>query len=507
MIKNIIFSILALFLFLNMTNISWAEEDDSGDIVMEEDADDTMDMDEEDDDFEENDSMDEGDIAGASVDEEDVEDDSVRPKTVLDEEASLNYRGLNIRPSLKIQEKFTDNIFSKDIDKDEKEDYITITSLGLKLSLEKWGHYIEAKGTAVNKSYNEHIEEESTERFAYARLILMKDELLEFNFKGMHIDSFEDRDDQILARHVLLLPNSRQEHYINTKLTGGASLNFGRQLRLDVDYYLERWDFDDIDNKFRERKVGGVDVKATLANGKDSYFVAEYNMKEIDYQVINTLSSIGLDNREHTGYLGFKWDESKYKGLLRIGGIKKVYNDINGFKSFYGLDPNGKEKYIDHIKSFEAVGDLEIYHKLGESHEIVYGVKRYMDEPMLAPTALANSLGSLSTPQKYVMVNEAHLGYRYFFTKNTSINWNGSYASTKFSDTYVPGEKIRREDRVVTAGMGVRYEIDWITIGLDYEYKSRESNVSDPGGDDLILPDETFDFIGNTTIFTVDLHL
>lgn len=513
MIKNTILIIFSFFLILNFSTLAVAQEnadDESAeDKIIEE-------LLEEDEDVaveelpaegvenpKETTSDTEEGMAGASLAE-------AAPLEQKEEEANLVYRGLEIRPSLHIQQIIVDNVFAKYLDDDEKEDHLTVTTLGMRLNLDKWGHSFEIDGRAVNTSYNEYTEEESHEKFATLRAQIMKDKLIEFNVKGKYVDSFERRTDAVMPSHILLLPNPRQNHYIDRKISGGASLNYGRSLRIDADYSFEEWEFDDKDNAFRERQIDGIDVTITSANGEYSDFVVEYRMQDFNYVTYNTINTFGLDNREHTAYMGFRWNEPNYKGIFRLGVTKKTFNDLDGFIAHYGDGisiERDKNKADGFLKEVNAIGQFYVFKRVGGKHEFDFGVERYLDEPTLSPTVYAKSLGVDITPQRFIIVDEASIGYRLFFTKNTSMNIGASYNNIEFSDFYIDGEKIVREDETTSISGGVRYKINWLTIALDHQYKTRESNVSDPDGVDPILPDETFDYSENRTMFTIGLHL
>ncbi len=509
MIKNTILIIFSFFLILNFPTLASAQEN-----AADESAEDKIEVAVET-------SPEEGvEKATETTDkEQDGESDSslALPEPEEKEEANLVYRGLEIRPSLHIQQIIINNVFAKYFADDEKEDHLTVTTLGMRLNLDKWGHSLEIDGRAINTSYNEYTEEESHEKFGTLRVQIMKDQLLEFNVKGKFIDSFESRTDAVMPSHVLLLPNSRQNHYVDKKLAGGGSLNYGRSLRIDADYSFEEWEFDDEDNDFRERQIDGVDVTITSANGKYSDFVVEYHMKDFNYYVtynaINTFlnaSAFSLDNREHTAYMGFKWYEPNYKGTFRLGVTKKTFNDVDGFVAHYGNGisiENDKNKADGFLKEINAIGEFTVFRRIGGKHEFDLSVERYIDEPTLSPTLLAQSLGVDVQEQRFITVDEASIGYRLFFTKNTSMNIGVSYNNIEFSDFYIDGEKIVREDETTSIMGGIRYKSNWLTIALDHKYKTRESNVSDPDGTDPILPDETFDYSESRTMFTIGLHL
>lgn len=491
MTKNILITFLAFFLSINYSSLAFAEKlSSTSSSPTEAEATDSE---------PEDSQAGEDPMDSEAGTEGDVEAESA---SSLTEETNLVYYGLKIKPSLSIQQEFIDNIFAKDFDRDEKEDHITITTLGMKLNYDRWGHAFEFDGTAINKSYNEYTEEESYEKFGTLSAIIMKDKLIELNVKGKHVDSYESRADAILPRHILLLPSRRQNHFVNKKISGGGSVNLGPAFRLDASYSFEEWDFNDIDNTFRERQIKGIDVVMTSSNGEFSNFVMEYYMKDFNYEPYNDLGDYKLHNREHTAYIGFNWDEPDYKGVARLGTTIKEFNDEAGFDLHYG-----DKKANGFRKDVEAVGEFSVFRRLAVVHEIDFRIARYVDEARLAPTIYAVTLGAPSTEQRYVVIDEASLAYRLFFTKNTSMDINSSYSNIQSSDVYIPGESIKRDDETISVGAGVRYKINWLTISLDHKYKSRESNVSDAHGHKTLLPDETFDYIENRTTFTIGLHL
>jgi len=474
----------------------------------------------------------------------------------------LDFHGIRFSPDITVKQGHVDNIYAMDYDDDIHEDSFTETSFRFRLNVPTYqainvvmipfgvaadalrlrvpsiltetpsfffndvpevlaDSHLEFDALFKNTTYNDYTEEEVTERFVTGRFEIFEKRKFGLTARGEYSDTFESRADQIVPRYALYLGDGYpiRQGYINKIGAGGLSYRPTPNVTVYAEHYRDNWEFHEVDDWFRDREIRGTSVKVKARSTKDVFFIIEVDGKDIDYDVINSYSTYNLDSTQITGYMGFEWDTPKRKGVFKLGVVKKAYDDQDGFKAFYNT-PTDDQEYKDYISIFEAVGKWDVYRKKGR-HAFEFGIERSIEEPSVGPTylgfvTLASGGGStISTEQRYMLVDEAHIGYRFYFTKNTSMNFGYRYKSVELSDYYdnsLPeSSRTYRTDEFITGTMGVRYEGLGVVWALDYSHKLRLSNVSDPVnslglGSDPDLADDNFDYIQNTVMLTFSIR-
>jgi hypothetical protein len=338
---------------------------------------------------------------------------------------------LRVKPSIRIQERYEDNIFLEPTDK--KSDYITTIapSIGLELP---FGAYRASLAYTLNdvnfsnypsqNSYNHEVTAFLGRNFT--------------NFKFTAEDDFQDTRDLVdpeLTTRIRRLRNDVGAN-VSTDLHR-VNLDVGFRNILD-DYKESAWQQDDrYENIFAITGKYRVLPKTSL--------LLEYNLGEIRYRYY---TSDHPNANYNQGFVGIEGNlTSRCLGVIKVGYQERNYNR-SGVPNFYGLVAT-----VSVTEKFTArdIGKLAFLRSAVES---IYSINNYYE------------------------ANRLVAEYGHDFTKRFSGRLTTAYQFNTYPyETTEEGETRRRKDTLWTAGILLNYKLrKWLSFEAGYLYDCRNSN-------------------------------
>ena len=341
---------------------------------------------------------------------------------------------VKVHPYITADTAYTTNAFSTAGNR--VDDYITTYTPGLSLELPFRRHSLFLDYNIVDKNYKDFSDEDTTSRNAYGLLNLKVGSRLDVSISDTYIKGHEPRGSSATGS-IEEFKNNIVDARIKHALVDVSSIEFG--------YSGSSWSFDTAANDFRERDENTLSVAIYLkVLPKTSVFV-EYALKDVDYEVIEPILGVTLDNETDFAQVGIKWDATgKSTGILKAGYSWRDYDD----------------KTLGEHNTW--VGSLEGVHNFDKYTTLTLTAARTLDETSLSGTRFTTSTGAFGELK--------HKFYRKF-----SLAARGSRTEVDFSDPLATVEK--RIDRVGTVGAGFGYDMqDSLTFALNYDHTKRNSN-------------------------------
>lgn len=354
-------------------------------------------------------------------------------------EGNLHAGPLEIHPILKATESYTNNVYSRPNAK--KRDWYTTTIAGLRLDLPFREHLLDLGYQATFNRYAKYDEENSTTHVADGLLDLKLGSRFGLTLSDRYSKSFESRGETATGI---------QEHFETNAATVSVAYELVDVSEVRLDYTKTTWDYKNSTYRARDEDLAEAYIYLKFLP-KTSAFI-EVDGNNIDYNDSNS----SQNSQEITGLLGLTWELSDSSiGTVQAGYMKKNFND----------------KAVRDFNTWVAFADIN--HDITESTRIVLDAHRKVSE-----TTLVGSRYILNTRGSARLIHS-------FFTK-FSVDIHASLSKDAFSDINT-GATLVRKDSTSASGVGVNYDIqNWLTAGLGYEQRDRNSNVDTADYDENI---------------------
>jgi hypothetical protein len=372
-------------------------------------------------------------------------------------------KGGLLHPFLSLEEYYTDNIFNTE--EDEKNDYVTIISPGIWISLPRLkqklieietstlspgGFTYTRMGPEFFRRYQTYLlyraDMEQFSKYSSENMINQTAEgIFHYNFRsGLSIefaDHFE-RSHDIRGTGISKELDKYRSNLITAMLTYNASDKFN--VRADYSYFIVNYE------------AGRNDFRDRFDNSYSAYLFYKFLPKKaafIEYSYINVKydDPILSNSEEHLCFGGLQWDiTAKSRGMIKAGlGVKNFMNsDIGNYKDF--------------------ILEIQIDHDFSPRTSLHMTASRKTNETNIPTT-------------DYILSHSLGLEYR----QRLSSKISGSLRFFYESDTYegnltFAGETGQRDDNYLGIGLALRYELTkWLTFDAGYLYNMRESSFSE----------------------------
>lgn len=354
---------------------------------------------------------------------------------------------VKVHPSIKIEEQYDDNIF---LDPgNEKDDFITTVTPGLGLELPFSDNIFKLDYKASIVTFADyHSSQDSINHYLNGKL--------ELNFRDFGL-TFEDKFEDKFARP-------------DTELTPRISIE-KNTAKANAAVELNRLGFE----------LGYSNI---LYNYKSS----GYENEDRDENVFTLIGSYRFLPKTSV-LLEFDYGKVDYD--------TEVNSDADYYQAMLGLRGKLTAKSVAEIKVGYQNRD---YEKSGESDfdSVVTAasiVEEFTPFDTLRLDFLRNPYESQYKVNNYYTLSSVSAAYTHKFTKKFSGNLSTSYQLNDYPRQTTEGsETKKRNDDFWSLGGGIDYEIQrWLSCGLKYEYKQRESNF------------DTFDYKNNLVTLTASI--
>ena len=379
-----------------------------------------------------------------------------------------------LHPFISITGLFTDNVLNTGTTR--KSDFVTVISPGIWLAVPDTGNrlpFIDSSSMAPGGFVVENLMHESFRRFQ--TYFLYQADLQRFNRNSSENNvkhrlegnlEFKLRGGLSMAlQDQCLISHDERGTEIANELSRFQSNLFNLFIVYDTrhktlfraGYTNFIVDYDQPGNSFRRRMDNAFSASAFYAIRPKIFLFGEYRLVDINYDEESL-----LDGREQHLFGGVRWNvSSKTEGFLKVGYGSKSFNSNSEKSKDFILESN-----INYSISAKSSLHLTAWRKTNE-------------------TNIENTL--------FVLTNGIRAAFTHKIFGKLSAFANLSYVNYRYrGDFTFNGKTGRREDRYVTAGLGIQHQFRrWLTNEIGYTYSRRDSNFP------------AFDYSGNTLYFRV----
>lgn len=344
-------------------------------------------------------------------------------------EGNLHVGQLKINPYVSVNENFSDNIYYTSTD--TKNDSVTTTTPGIRLTLPFRMHQAELEYYSVFSRYQTYSGEDTTDYHVGGNVDLKLGSLFAFKLADRYDKGHEPRGSSSTG--------FIEQFHSNAALVS-ASYQVATLSKIQIDYAPASWRFKTSDFRDRdETAFSGYFYYRFLP--KTSAFV-EYDHKTVAY--VKTI--MDLDNTVDSGQVGLTWEMSaRSKGTIKGGMIKKDFSS-SSFGDFNGW-------------AYSA----DVRHDFTDDTSIMLSGQRSVNE--------SNLIGN-----RYFLTTGVFTELTHKFVRKLAGSVRGSYGEDRYSDV-IPPDTAFRIDRTTLLGAGLKYTLkEWLDFGLDYNSRDRHSN-------------------------------
>jgi len=351
---------------------------------------------------------------------------------------------VRFKPSIRIEEKYEDNIFLETTDK--KSDFITTIAPTINFDL-PFGDYRASLAyalNAVNFANYPHQNSYNHEVIAFLGLNFTK-------FKFTAENDFQD------TKEIADTELSRRIHRSRNDVRANASTDLHR-INLDLGFRNIFDDYKEAAWKHEDRYENIFALKTSYRVLPKTSLFLEYNLGGVRYY-----TSDNPNADYHQGFIGLEGKlTARSVSVVKVGYQARNYKR-SGVADFYGLVTT-----VGITEKFTA-RDIAKLAFLRSAIESTYGVNNYYE---------ANRL-----------ITE----YSHDFTNRFSGSLSGAYQFNKYpKETTESSETKKRKDTLWSAGILLNYKFRrWVSLELGYKYDSRDSNFG------------AFDFRDNVSTLSV----
>jgi len=336
---------------------------------------------------------------------------------------------VRVKPSIRIEEKYEDNIFLEATNKDS--DFITTVTPGISLDL-PFGDYRASLAYVLNAvKFAEHPRQDSYNHGVIAFLGL---NFTKFKFTAEN--NFQD------TKEIADTELSRRIHRSRNDVRANAGTDLPR-INLDLGF---RNIFDD----YKETAWQHEDKYENIFLLKGSYrmlpktsLFLEYNLGGVRYY-----TSHNPNADYHQGFIGIEGKlTARSISVVKVGYQARDYKR-SGVADFYGL-----------------VTTVSI-------------AEKFTARDIAKLAFLRSAVESTYSVNNYYVANRFITEYSHNFTDRFSGSLSGAYQLNKYpKETTEGSETKRRKDNLWSAGILLNYKFrKWVSLELGYRYDGRESN-------------------------------
>ncbi|RLL55890.1 DUF560 domain-containing protein [Mariprofundus sp. EBB-1] len=356
-----------------------------------------------------------------------------------DDGFSLKSGGVELIPSIKIDEKYNDNIFSAEAIKTKS--LITVISPRLELKSESDTHLSSLSYQLDDGIYHSSSADNYLTHDAQLNVSADLSRRLQTSLQAGYLKSSDPRGSTFTGRPATAVIEPDKFH----TASASAMIAYGIRSRVELkgDYSAKRYE----NNRFRtadrdlDNMGGGLSFFLPIMQKTKAVVEARY--KKVDYKTFSATTN--LDSKEQRYFGGLDWEATaKTSGKLRLGYMVKSFDDslLNG--------PNSG--------SFSW--------ELGMNW---------------APESY--SIFDLSTEST---INEADGSGSHIEAQNVKLGWNHDWnsklshtASVGFAKSKYIGLAVPRQDDRTTAGLSIAYQIvRWLNVSASYDYTNNNSSAA-----------------------------
>jgi hypothetical protein len=358
---------------------------------------------------------------------------------------------ITVLPEVAYTGEWNDNIFLDS--ENEKSDYINKVTLGLGLMREvDEDNYARLGYTLDVFKYSDYSDNDYENNEIYAG----------FGYKapgGLYTkldERFVSTEDPYGSDNDYL-EGERVKRWNNT-VKAALGYEFGNKFRIEASYRNFIEDYHEFADKWQSKLDHEPGLTAFYRIMPKTSALVEYRvqMREYTEQQNSGDNSKGADSDTaqdfvyHKAFVGLHWDASaKINGDLKLGiGYKDYENDENWDN-------------VDYEDTTTWIAETRLYYQLFQRTQLNGKLLRQVkDSSAIGSTRYTDTVFGLGAKQQFSEKLTGMVDLAYTF------------------DEYDGDDD--REDDVYAAKIGLDYDIqDWLTAGVNYTYKQRESNIDD----------------------------
>lgn len=356
-------------------------------------------------------------------------EDTTAKETAEEEEKGIKLGPVIAHPSFSVKEQYDDNVF---LDPDSKKhDFITTLTPGVGLELPFSDNKLKFDYKVDIARFADYDSQNSVNHDVNG--------LLELNFRDIVFncgDRFEKKFDRPDSEFT-----SRVKYDRNTaKATAAMMLN---RLGFDLGYSNLWYDYKTSDYKDEDRYEHTVDLIASYRFLPKTSLLLEFDYGHIEYDT------------------GVKSNSDSYQPLVGLRGkltAKSTAEIKVGYQS-----RNYKREGEPDFSSVVAIASI---------------VEEFTPSDKLTLNFLRKPYESQYSSNNYYALTGPSATYVHKFTDKFSGKLSAAYQLNAYpQQTIEDGISKKRKDNFWSMGTGITYDIKkWLSCGLDYEYKQRDSN-------------------------------
>jgi polysaccharide biosynthesis protein VpsM len=347
----------------------------------------------------------------------------------VEEEKGIKLGPVIVHPSLAVKEQYDDNVFWTPSNK--KHDFITTVTPGMGLELPFSDNKLKFDYKADIARFADNDSQNAVNHYVNG--------LLELNFRDVVFncgDRFEKRFDRPTSEFT-----NRVKYDRNTaKATAGMTFN---RLEFELGYSDLWYDYETPGYSDKDRYEDVVDLIASYRFLPKTSFLLEF-----DYGHVNYRTDVKSNSDSYQPLVGLRGKlTAKSTAEIKVGYQARNYKrdgepDFNSVVTMAGI-----------IEEFTPSNTLTL-NFLRKPYESQYSANNYYT--LTSPSAM----------------------YVHKFTNKFSTKLSGSYQLNAYPrETTENAVTKNRKDNFWSVGTGITYDIKkWLSCGLDYEYKRRDSN-------------------------------
>lgn len=374
---------------------------------------------------------------------------------------------ITVLPKVAYTGEWNDNIYISE--KDEKSDYINKATLGFGIMREVDEDNYAKLGYSLDVfKYSDYSDNDYEAHKIYAGLGYKAPSGLYAKLD----ERFLSTEDPYGGDNLYKEGVAKTKRWNNT-LKGAVGYEFGDKFRLEASYRNFIEDYHQFADKWQNKIDHEPGVAAYYRIMPKTSALVEYRvqMREYTEQQSAGDNSKGADSDTaqdfvyHKAFVGLHWDASaKITGDLKVGiGFKDYENDEN----WDGGDYDDATTWIAETRL-----NYQLFQRTRLNGRLLRQVK---DSSSIDSTRYTNTVFGLGASQEFSekLTGKVDLSYTY-------------------DDYDAYGSADERQDDVYAAKLGLDYDIrEWLTAGVNYTYKQRESNIDDK------------DYTNNRVAFTI----
>lgn len=343
-----------------------------------------------------------------------------------------------VYPSLKVEEKYNDNLFMQEKASSIAGSWITTIEPGLKLGAKRNTGGYEIDYHLTKGIYHGSRTDDFVDHFVGLNVFAAPTYRLDYKIGVSHNRAHDDRGSTFTGKGISFnTPDQYHETLANAEINYGVNA----VIQLKGEYSNKRYDNHHTLTRSRDLNIEGGSIQFTYPIAPKTRVALEARLKHFDYKLFTATTN--LDSNEQRYFAGLDWEATaKTTGKVRVGYLHKSFRNP----------------------------------KLSNASFLSWEVNVSW-QPLSYSTW---NLSTSSTPKETDGTGN--------YTKDTNVNlaWNHAWssyvshhASVGYSRDIFKGSKPERTDKTTSASFGMDYKFRrWLTLGAEYDYHKRSSNTA-----------------------------